>query len=114
MKAVKFIIALAILFVTAMYYNVFSFSRGFVQEAEDEDIMKIILETEKVESVKFGEDYYVFFITDDAVYVEEADADDEYKAIDAALKIKEKSIIPGIAGVGAAVLVLIFVGRKKK
>ena len=39
---------------------------------------------------------------------------DEYKVLDTMLKIKEKSIVPGIAGVGAAVLVLIFVGRKKK
>ena len=114
MKAVKFILALVILAITTMYYNVFSFSRGFIQEAEDEDIMKILTQTEKVESVKVGDEYYVFFITDDAVYVEEADADDEYKVLDTMLKIKEKSIVPGIAGVGAAVLVLIFVGRKKK
>ena len=114
MKAVKFILALAILFITAMYYNLVSFSKGIAKEIDDDDIFKIVLKTEKVESVKFGEDYYVFFITEDAIYVEEADADDDYKLLNATSDIKEKSIIPGIAVIGAAVLVLMFVGKNKK
>ena len=112
MKAVKFILAIAILFITAMYYNVVSFNRGILQEFDDDEIT-LKHPIEKVESVKLGDDYYVFFLTDNGAYYEDLDAD-EYKLLDAFTDIKEKSIVPGLVGVGAAVLVLIFVGRKKK
>lgn len=113
MKALKFILAVAILFITAMYYNIVSFDRGIVQGTEDEDATAILAKLDKIESVKVGDTYYVFYLTDDEAFIEKA-TEDEYKVLDTFVEIKEKSIVPGIVGLGAAIVVLIFVGNKKK
>ena len=112
MKVLKFLLAIAILFVTAMYYNVFSFDRGFVQSTKDKD-ESLLLTIKEIESVKLGDTYYVFYLADDDAYLEKIDEDD-YKIIDAFIEIDEKSIVPGVIGIVGAVVVLIFVGNKKK
>ena len=111
MKLVKFLLVIAILFITAMYYNIYSFDRGLVKDTEDADI-SLIFTIKDMESVKIGDEYYVFYLTDDAAYVEDVDEDD-YKAFSALFDVKEKSIIPGVAAVGASLAILLFVKGKR-
>ena len=95
-----------------MYYNVVSFNRGIIQEFETDEI-SIKHPIEDVESIKIGDDYYVFYLTDNGAYYDDLD-ENEYKLLDAFYDVKEKSIVPGVIGVVVAIVVLIFVGNKKK
>jgi len=111
MRLIKFLLVIAILFITAMYYNVFTFDRGLVKDAKDAGTSDIA-SLKDVESVKLGDKYYVFYLTEDDTFVEKF-SEDDYKIMDAIMDIEEKSIVPGVAAVGASLAILIFVrGRR--
>lgn len=111
MRLIKFLLVIAILFITAMYYNIFSFDRGLVKDTKGEDT-SIIFTIEDMESVKVGNNYYVFYLTEENAYVEKVKEDD-YKILNAIVDIEEKSIIPGVAAAGACLAILLFVkGRR--